>query len=72
METHQSTPCVHRWVLGEPRRGSIRGVCRRCGARRTYPSGLEFPEAVPDYQELDASLPLPTPAARPAEERALV
>ena len=50
-----ATHCIHRWVLGEPHRGRIRGVCRRCGARRSYPSGLEFQEAVTDYEELDRS-----------------
>ncbi len=72
MERHQSTLCVHRWVLGEPRKGSIRGVCRRCGARRSFPSGLEFPEAVRDYVELNASLAVSAAATLSAEEPALV
>lgn len=54
MRANRSSPCVHRWVLGEPHNGVIRGVCRRCGARRRYPSGLEFVEAIPDYEELTA------------------
>ena len=45
MQVHQTTPCVHRWVLGEPRMATVRAVCRRCGSHRTYPSGLAFPEA---------------------------
>lgn len=45
MQSHQTTSCVHRWVLGEPRMAKVRAVCRRCGSHRTYPSGLEFPEA---------------------------
>lgn len=71
MEEYRSTRCIHRWVLGEPHRGSIKGVCRRCGARRNYPSGLEILEAVPDFEELDASLPMPVLATSSAEEHAL-
>lgn len=58
MQGRQSTPCIHRWILSEPRQGSIEGTCRRCGARRTYPSGLEFPEPVSDYEELDRGRPV--------------
>lgn len=43
METHQEARCTHRWLLSEPDACRVRGVCRRCGARRTYPSGLELP-----------------------------
>ncbi len=53
----QTTQCVHRWLLGEPNYGAVRGICRRCGARRTYPSGLETPETLPDYAELTADGP---------------
>ena len=67
----QSTLCVHRWILSEPRMSSIKGVCRHCGARRTYPSGLEFPEAVPDYEELDAGLPAFAASASHAERYTL-
>lgn len=35
--------CVHRWILSEPSRGAIRGICRRCGAQKSYPSGIELP-----------------------------
>lgn len=50
MDSHTRT-CTHRWVLGEPERGGIQGTCRRCGAHRTYPSGLEPIEeqAGPDF-----------------------
>ena len=70
MEEQQMPPCTHRWVLGEPRRGTIKGVCRRCGARRTYPSGLELPEAPPEAEEMDVRLPLLVAAASFAEEDA--
>ena len=72
MGQQEAIPCVHRWVLGEPQRGSIRGICRRCGARRTYPSGLEIPEAVVDYGELDRSRPVLTTEPASLEEHALV
>ena len=68
----QATSCIHRWMLGEPQRGRIRGVCRRCGAQRSYPSGLEIPEAVADYEELDLSRPLLATDAVSLEEHALV
>ena len=35
--------CIHRWILGEPHLGSVKGQCRRCGARKTYPSFVEVP-----------------------------
>ena len=66
----QATPCIHRWVLGEPHHGKVEGACRRCGARRTYPSGLEFPEAIPDYEELTASRPVLSAATVAPEQRA--
>ena len=50
----QATKCVHRWLLGEPNYGAVRGICRRCGARRTYRSDLETPETLPDFAELTA------------------
>ena len=70
MEEREMTPCIHRWVLGEPRRGTIKGVCRRCGAHRTYPSGLELPAVPPEAEELDVRLPLLVAAASTAEEDA--
>ncbi len=45
MAEHQETGCTHRWALGQPEVAGIQGVCRRCGARRTYPVGpIEVPE----------------------------
>ncbi len=70
MATHQATPCIHRWVLGEPCNESVEGVCRWCGARRTFPSWLEVPEAVPDYEELAASRPVLSGATVAPEYRA--
>ena len=58
MEQHQASICTHRWMLGEPQRGRIQGVCRRCGAQRPYPSGLDIHAAVADSEELDLSRPL--------------
>lgn len=53
------TACVHHWILSEPQLRTVKGVCRRCGARRSYPSGLEFPDAFVHHEELDRSHPLP-------------
>ena len=46
--------CIHRCVLGEPENTGIQAHCRRCGAERTYPSGIEPVEddqqaAEPDF-----------------------
>ena len=61
-------PCTHRWVLGEPTLDSVQGICRRCGARRSYPAGLEYYEAAVDYAELDQGrLRVATDSASPAE-----
>lgn len=54
MTQGQTTDCIHHWLLGEPHYGKVDGVCRRCGAQRTFPSGLEFQDAIPDYAELSA------------------
>lgn len=72
MEQHQASICTHRWMLGEPQRGRIQGVCRRCGAQRTYPSGLDIPEAVADYEELDLSRPLIAKDVGSLQEHSLV
>ena len=72
MEEHRPTACTHHWRLSEPDMGSVEGVCRRCGARRTYPSSLEVPEATPDYEELGAGLPVLAGEASSTEEHALV
>ena len=75
MERGRSAPCVHRWILGEPNRGSIQGICRRCGSHRTYPAGLELPEAAPEEEEVDeVELELPALAAAVSslKEHALV
>ena len=54
------TSCVHHWILGAPQLTKVYGVCRRCGARKSYPSGLEYlPDASVQYEELDRSHPLP-------------
>ena len=43
--------CVHRWVLGEPHRGFVKGACRRCGAQRAFPAGLAVPAPAPEGEE---------------------
>jgi hypothetical protein len=68
----RATPCVHHWVLGDARRGVIKGVCRRCGAHRTYPAGLDFTEPLPDLEPTQADLPEPVAIAPTAEEGAHV
>jgi hypothetical protein len=72
VEEHRSTQCTHHWLLSEPDMGSVQGTCRRCGARRTYPSSVEIPEAIPDYEELDAGPPVLAAEAPSTEEHALV
>ena len=72
MERSHKALCIHHWLLGEPRMQTVRGICRRCGARKTYPSGLELPESVPQYQELDPKLPLAELEALPEGEFSLV
>jgi hypothetical protein len=70
MESRTRT-CTHRWVLGEPERGGIQGTCRRCGAQRTYPSGLEpiEEEAVPDFVVEAFSQDVAELASKPAAAR---
>ena len=58
MGPYQSNSCTHRWMLGEPNMQTVHGVCRRCGAQRSYPSGLEITEAVTEFEELDRSRPI--------------
>ncbi len=58
MGPYQSNRCIHRWMLGEPNMQTVHGVCRRCGAQRSYPSGLEITEAVTEFDELDRSRPM--------------
>jgi hypothetical protein len=47
--------CRHHWLLSEPKRGVIRGVCKHCRATREYPARLETTEAFLDYQDLSAN-----------------
>ncbi len=65
----QATKCVHRWLLSEPNYGAVRGICRRCGARRTYRSDLETPETLPDFAELTADRPELGPATPSPEKQ---
>ena len=51
MEETSSITCVHRWILAEPSMGSISGTCRRCGAKRSYPAGIEPPPPPAEDEE---------------------
>jgi hypothetical protein len=69
MDRQRTSSCTHRWVLGEPTLTSVPGVCRRCGARRAYPAGLGFHEALVDHEELDhRRLRVAIDAAAPVEQ----
>ena len=60
MEETRDTSCVHRWILSEPSKGSVTGICRRCDARRSYPAGIDLPpppEEEEDEEEVDLDLP---------------
>ena len=39
--TDAESPCQHHWLLGQPENGSVSGVCRSCGATRSFPAYLE-------------------------------
>jgi len=60
----QDLTCVHRWILSEPSKGSISGTCRRCGAHKRYPAGIELPPPPEeDEEEEEEVLDLPALAA---------
>ena len=68
------TTCIHHWLLGEPLDGGIHGVCRRCGAQRTYPNGLEPlepPAPVPPEFAADLDTETSAPALAPVTRAAL-
>lgn len=48
------TSCRHHWLLSEPRRGVVSGVCKLCRATRKYPARLEDTDRYYDYQDLDS------------------
>ena len=33
-----STVCMHHWLIEAPRGKISRGVCKRCGKRRNFPT----------------------------------
>ena len=74
MALPDTTQCIHHWVLSEATMKNVRASCRRCGARRTYPSAIEldYYQAVPNYDELDDSVVVLTFAPAPVEEEAHV
>jgi hypothetical protein len=47
--------CRHHWLLSEPKRGVIHGVCKHCRATRDYPARLEGTDGFLDHQDLSAS-----------------
>jgi hypothetical protein len=47
--------CRHHWLLSEPKRGVIHGVCKHCRATRDYPARLEGTEGFLDHQDLSAN-----------------
>lgn len=64
---HEPASCTHRWILGDPRLGKVEGLCRRCGAQRSFPSALELFDATP-VEELTASEPLFAAESRREEQ----
>ena len=44
--------CRHHWLLAEPRRGIVPGVCKLCGSQREYPARLEDTDRFFDHEEL--------------------
>jgi hypothetical protein len=50
-------------MLSEPSRGSIRGSCRRCGAQKSYPAGIELPPPPEEGEEEEPELDLAVLAA---------
>ena len=72
MAEHLNTGCIHRWALGEPEVTGIQGVCRRCGARRTYPVGpIEVPDLPPQDEVESTTHPTPVRRAPAQEEQVL-
>jgi len=64
-----ATSCRHHWVLSEPRKGVISGVCKRCRAVRYYPARLEETDRCYDYQDLAGEArPLRTPIYETRDE----
>jgi hypothetical protein len=47
--------CRHHWLLSEPKRGVIHGVCKHCRATRDYPALLEGTDGFLDHQDLSAN-----------------
>lgn len=46
--------CVHHWILQDPAEGWVKGQCKNCNARRTYPAAPESTQRFDDYRELVA------------------
>jgi len=74
MALTKTRQCVHRWVLNEATMRNVQATCRRCGARRTFPSAIEldYYQLVPNYDELDAGVTAVSLPPMPVEEEAHV
>jgi hypothetical protein len=55
-------------MLGDPGFRQVRGVCRRCGARRIFPSGIEIMQVRPDFEEMAGTQPPVAALPHPADE----
>ena len=58
MTRRHATVCTHRWILDEPKMRTVQGICRRCGARKRFPNGVDFAGAFGEFHELDRSRPV--------------
>lgn len=44
----------HYYILGEPQRGIVRGVCKFCGRRRRWPAVLDIDQGATDNSRIFA------------------
>jgi hypothetical protein len=35
------TTCRHHWILGQPKDGAVRGICRKCSLERAFPAYID-------------------------------
>lgn len=55
MVQRSAASCRHHWLLSEPKRGVIHGVCKHCRAIRDYPARLETADRFLDHLDLSAT-----------------
>ena len=55
MVQSSAASCRHHWLLSEPKRGVIHGVCKHCRAIKDYPARLETADRFLDHQDLSAT-----------------